>query len=107
IARALAWSDYLRTHAERAYAAGIKPSSEGAKALLAKIRSGAVGDNFTPRSVYLKGWSHLGTPEAVHAAAELLADLHHIFPEEHRPGATGGRPTVSYKINPATLRGMK
>jgi len=106
-ARALAWSDYLRTHAERAYAAGIKPSSEGAKALLAKIRSGAVSDGFTPRSVYLKGWSHLATPEAVHAAAELLTDLNHLFEERQGPGAAGGRPSVCYRINPATLRGMK
>lgn len=103
--RALAWCDYLRTHAERAYAAGIKSSSEPAKALLSKIRTGGVSDGFTARNVYLKGWSHLGTPEAVRAAAELLVDLNHLFEDQQGSGTSGGRPTTRYKINPATLRG--
>lgn len=106
-ARALAWAEYLRTHAERVYAAGIKPSARGARALLDKIRAGAVGDNFKARDVYLKGWSNLSTPEQVHAAAEMLVDLNHLFAEEHRTSPAGGRPTTRYTINPATLREVK
>lgn len=104
-ARALAWSEYLRTHAERAYSAGIRPSTQAAKALLVKIRAGAVRDGFTARDVYFKGWSHLGTPDAVTAAADMLADLGYLFPEQITHGATGGRPKTIYKINPKALRG--
>lgn len=103
-ARALAWSEYLRTHAERAYSAGIRPSTQAAKALLVKIRAGAVRDGFTARDVYFKGWSHLGTPDAATAAADMLADLGYLFPEQITHGSTGGRPKTIYKINPKALR---
>jgi putative DNA primase/helicase len=101
--RALAWSDYLKSHAERAYAAGSRVATEGAAALLAKIKSGSIKSGFSPRDVYLKNWSRLTTPEDVQAAATLLCDLHHLREIEHKPGKHGGRPTVTYQINPLTL----
>ena len=104
-ARALAWAEYLRSHAERVYAAGIRPTTQPAKALLTKIREGKVSDGFRARDVYFKGWSHLGTPDAVTAAADMLADLGYLFPEQITHGATGGRPKTIYKINPKALRG--
>ncbi|MFZ4539065.1 YfjI family protein, partial [Propionivibrio sp.] len=103
--RALAWIEYLETHAQRAYAAGTRPATDGATALLAKIKGGAVEGGFAPRDVYLKGWSHLGTPEAVHSAANMLCDLSHIRRVEIAPSNKGGRPSTSYLINPKTLRG--
>lgn len=102
--RALAWSEYLRTHAERAYSAGVTPDTEAARALLAKIKDGKVESGFSPRSVYLKGWAHLGTPEAVNNAARMLCDLNHLRRIEQKPGAGGGRPTSAYIINPLTKR---
>jgi hypothetical protein len=103
--KALVWSEYLQSHAARAYAAGTRPETDGATALLAKIRAGAVSDGFKPADVYLKSWANLGTPEAVKAAAQLLCDLGHLRMLEKRPGAgtAGGRPSISYQINPATL----
>lgn len=103
--RALAWSDYLQSHAKRAYAAGTRPATEGATALLAKIKAGAVADSFKPADVYLKGWAHLATPESTHAAISMLCDLHHLRMSEKRPGSTGGRPSITYQINPATMGG--
>ena len=103
--RALAWSDYLQSHAERAYAAGTRPATESATALLAKIKAGAVTDGFKPADVYLKGWAHLATPESTHAAISMLCDLHHLRMSEKRPGSTGGRPSITYQINPATMGG--
>lgn len=105
--RALAWSDYLKTHAARAYTAGTRPATEGAAALLAKIKAGAVEDGFKPADVYLKGWSHLGTPDAVHAAVGMLCDLHHLRRNETTPGTKGGRPSTTYQINPATMGATK
>ena len=103
--RALGWYDYLKSHAERAYAAGSRAVTDGAAALLAKIKAGSIKSGFSPREVYLKGWSRLTTPEDVQAAATLLCDLHHLREIEHKPGKHGGRPTVSYEINPLTLAG--
>ena len=103
--RALAWGDYLKSHAERAYAAGSRAATEGAVALLAKIKAGSIKSGFSPRDVYLKGWSRLATPEDVQSAATLLCDLHHLREIEHKPGKHGGRPTISYEINPLTLAG--
>lgn len=103
--RALAWSDYLQSHATRAYAAGTRPATEGATALLAKIKAGAVADGFKPADVYLKGWAHLASPESTHAAISMLCDLHHLRMSEKRPGSTGGRPSITYQINPATMGG--
>lgn len=103
--RALAWSDYLLSHARRVYAAGTRPATEGAAALLAKIKAGAVADGFKPADVYLKGWAHLSTPDDTHAASRMLCDLHHLRMIEKRPGATGGRPSITFQINPATMGG--
>lgn len=101
--RALAWIDYLRSHANRAYTAGTRPATDGAKALLAKIKSGAVPDGFKPADVYLKGWAHLGNPEETHAAINMLCDLGHLRRIETLPGVRGGRPSITYQINPAII----
>ena len=103
--KALAWADYLQSHAARTYAAGTGPSTEAAAALLAKIRNGSVQDGFKPADVYLKGWSHLATREAVNDAATLLCDLQCIRRNETKPGNAGGRPSVTYTVNPKILRG--
>jgi putative DNA primase/helicase len=101
--RALAWGEYLQSHAERAYAAGTAPDTEGARALLTKIRGGKLEDGFTLRTVYLKGWAHLNTPEAARAAALFLCDLGHLRAESVPAGLAGGRPTETYAINPTTM----
>lgn len=101
--RALAWIDYLRSHAMRAYTAGTRPATDGAKALLTKIKTGAVSDGFKPADVYLKGWAHLGNPEEAHAAINMLCDLGHLRRVEILPGVRGGRPSITYQINPASI----
>ena len=100
--RALAWGDYLKSHAARAYGAGTGPNTDAASALLAKIKAGKVTDGFAIRDVYLKGWAHLGTPETVKAASALLCDLGHLRRIDTKPGAAGGRPSTTYQINPKT-----
>ena len=105
--RALSWCDYLRKHAERAYAAGSRPATQGAAALLAKIKEGKVADGFSPRNVYLKGWASLSTKEDVQAAAAMLCDLNHLQLIQHKTGPAGGRPSVSYRIHPSHQGGKK
>lgn len=112
LVRALAWSDYLRTHAERLYAAALVPETTGAHALLAKIRAGKLCDgdgvlwkSFTPRLVAVKHWAGLGTPDAVRKAAELLADYGWLARETTPAGSAGGRPSERYLILPALRAG--
>jgi hypothetical protein len=87
---------------QRAYGAGTGPNTDAATALLDKIKAGKVTDGFKPADVYLKGWAHLGTPEAVKMAAALLCDLGHLRRIDTKSGAAGGRPSTTYQINPKT-----
>lgn len=105
LARSLAWAEYLQTHAARAYAAGSRPVTEGAQALLDKIHSGKVADGFKPSDVYLKGWKYLAIPEEVHRAASLLCDLNHLRRIEKKSSEKGGRPSTCYLINPKSTWG--
>jgi hypothetical protein len=52
ILRALAFADYLETHAKRAYGAGADKATPAAKAILAHIRDGGLKDGFSARDVY-------------------------------------------------------
>lgn len=112
--RALAWADYLRTHAERLYSAATMPETTGAAALLRKIQTGRMTDGdgvvlkvFTPRQVAVKSWGGLGTADAVRKAADVLVDYGWLVPDTVRSGdAIGrGRPSDRYIIHPAALKG--
>lgn len=110
--RALAWCDYLRTHAERLYAAAVIPETAGARLLLDKIKAGKLCDGdgvlleaFTPRLVAVKHWAGLGTPDAVRKAADLLADYGWLARVAVPSGAAGGRPSDRYLIHPMLLKG--
>lgn len=109
---AMAWGDYLRTHAERMYAAAVIPETTGAQALLSKIKAGRLCDGdgvlwdaFTPRLVAVKHWAGLGTPDAVRKAADLLADYGWLMREALPTSAAGGRPGERYLIHPMLLKG--
>lgn len=109
--RALAWADYLRTHAERLYAAAVVPETTGAKQLLDKIKAGKLCDidgvlldAFTPRLVAVKHWAGLSTPDSVRKAAVLLADYGWLVREAVPTGAAGGRPSDRYLIHPMLLK---
>ena len=110
--RALAWCDYLRTHANRLYAAAVMPETTDAANLLAKIKGGKLTDAsgarleaFTPRQVVMRGWAGLGTSEAVRKAAELLSEYDWLRHEVTPSGVAGGRPSERYLVNPAAFKG--
>ena len=110
--RALAWSDYLRTHAERLYSAAVVPETGAAHALLSKIEGrklvdgdGVLLEAFTPWKVATKHWAGLGTPEAVRKAADLLVDYGWLRREAIPTGAAGGRPSERYFLHPELLKG--
>lgn len=112
LTRALAWGDYLRTHAQRLYAAAVIPETVAAAALLTKIkgsklidRDGVLMDSFTPRLVAQKGWAGLATPDAVRKAADVLTDFDWLKLAAGQMVPAGGRPSDRYAINPAALTG--
>ena len=111
LTRALAMGDYLRSHANRLYAAAVIPETTNAATLLAKIkggklaiRDGDIPDSFTPRQVAVKHWAGLGTPADVRKAADVLVDYDYLRPDAAPAGAAGGRPSNRYLINPALLK---
>lgn len=110
--RALDWEKYLRTHAQRLYAAAVIPETSGAVALLKKIKSGKLANSncgnvnsFTPREVVQKNWAGLGTTEVVRKAADLLIEYGWLVREIQASGDSmgRGRPSERYLINPAAL----
>jgi putative DNA primase/helicase len=111
LVRALAWGDYLRTHAERIYAGAVVPETGAAQTLLNKIKTGKMIDSdgpwlaFTPRMVAVKHWAGLGTPDAVRKAADVLVAFDYLKVETTTAGSAGGRSSDRYMINPALPRG--
>ncbi len=101
LARALDWSEYLRSHAERLYSAAVMPETGAAKALLSKIRTKALGEAFTPRDVARHCWAGLTSTESVRKAADMLADYDYLRVDVV---PTGGRPSERYEVNPQIWR---
>lgn len=108
--RALAWADYLRSHAERLYAAALVPETVGAQTLLAKLQGGKLSDahgnvlkSFTPRQVAVKHWAGLGNSDAVRKAADLLADYGWLVKDV--VSLPGRRNSESYVLHPQLLKG--
>ena len=100
LGRALAFAEYLETHARRAYGCGIAGEAATAKLILSRIRKRDLADGFSAREIQRKGWSGLTDIDAIKAGLELLADLDWIEPAKEE---TGGKPRVTYAINPTAL----
>lgn len=101
LGRALAWAEYLETHARRAYGAGIAGEAAAAKAILGRIRRRDLQGGFGARDIQRKGWSSLTDNEQIKAGLELLADLDWIVPQMTK---TLGRPRTVYAINPRAFQ---
>lgn len=97
--RALAWADYLRSHANRLYAAGQTMGEEGAKLIIE--RRDQLPPRFTARHVHQKGWAGLADRDIVATAIEMLIETHHCREASGSTASSGGRPTTAYEWNPA------
>jgi len=99
--RAMAWADYLSSHAFKVYTAARTPMTTAAHILARKIQDGAVKSPFTCRDVYVHGWQGLDR-ESTEMAADNLAGLDWLREEIiSRPGP--GRPKTVYHINPVIM----
>lgn len=95
--QALAWAEYLETHARRAYASVVSPEVTTAKAILEKLRRGDLSRTFAARDIYRRGWTQLSDRERVLDALQLLAELDWLAV---RSRETGGRVATVYETNP-------
>ena len=93
--RAIAFSVYLESHAQRIYSYATRPDIDAAKTLLKRLAAGKLNDKFTMRDIYQKGWTGLETALKAEAALDLLMDYRHLKSVEVN---TGGRPTIYYKL---------
>jgi hypothetical protein len=92
--KALAWGEYLETHAQRAYGSISQPEISVAKAILKRIKKGDLPLSFSSWEVWRPGWAKLTDREQVKEALRLLEDYGWITTE--RIENTGGRPKVIY-----------
>jgi putative DNA primase/helicase len=95
--RAIAFSEYLASHARRLYGAGLRLEVVTAQAILARIHKGELIDGFTARDILQNDWAKLTDREQVIAGLALLVD-HDWLVERITP--TRGRPRTDYIINP-------
>jgi putative DNA primase/helicase len=98
--RALAFGKYLESHARRLYSSTSEGERAAAAAILAHVKAGHLVDGFTARDVHQRDWGHLTVREDVQAGLEMLVDHLFIAAMPARSGPAGGRPTVTYAINP-------
>jgi hypothetical protein len=101
LVRALAFAEYLESHARRLYASGTAGEAATAKLILLRIRKGDLADGFTARDIQRKQWSGLTEIEPIKAGLDLLADLDWV---EAKEAETGGRRSVKYDVNPRAAR---
>ena len=99
--RALAWADYLESHAMRCYGATVASEIHAARRILTRIHNGELVDGFKAREVDRAGWSDLTDRDTVRAALALLVSQGYLAEVELPSTAAGGRPTLAYRIHPS------
>jgi Protein of unknown function (DUF3987) len=100
--RALAMAEYLETHARRVYGATDSVDIIAAEAILTHIRRGDLKDGFTARDIQRHGWSRLTDRDHIQRGLDLLVELDHLVDVTAGKPGYGGRPKVSYWINPVS-----
>jgi len=98
---ALAWCDYLESHAWRIYGAGTSPDLEAAREIVKRIQKGDIQDGVTIRDVWRHNWTRLTTPDEVKAGLIVLQDYEWLTVDRT---TTGGRPTEIIRLNPNIKR---
>jgi hypothetical protein len=94
--RAAAWAEYLESHARRVYSHGLHDMA--ARELAKHLLRNDLPETFTIRDVYRHCWAALDTKEEATKAADALVEYGWILVGEAL--ATGGRPTMQYRVNP-------
>jgi putative DNA primase/helicase len=96
-ARAIAWCEYLESHARRLYAQRLNPAMAAAIRLSKRLKD--LPEVFTARDVYRKGWQGLDS-DAVGLALPVLVEFGHLIRREGEKTPDGGRKAARYLKNP-------
>ena len=101
--KAMAWCEYLESHARRCYGLLVDGGLRSAIALAQKIEAGKLSDGFTFREVSRAQSRYLKDRKAIQAAIEWLEDENWLqaMPDT---SPVAGRPTQRYMINPQIKR---
>src|SRR5690606_7202963 len=91
--RALAWADYLRSHANRLYSSGNTVIEDGARLIME--RRDQLPQQFSAREIQRKGWAGLTDRDAVAASVDLLVSTKHCREMDRPTSVAGGRPSAS------------
>ena len=102
--KALAAADYFESHARRVYGSASEGELAAAKAILKHISSGDLQDDFTARDIHQRSWAHLTERDHVGLGLHLLEDHDFVRAEQPEKGPRGGRPKVTYCINPKAVK---
>lgn len=97
--QALAWAEYLETHARRAYGAVSQPALATAKAIKRRIAKGDLQEEFSARDIYRRGWAQLTDREAVGEGLRMLVEYGHLLESRKEASGTGGRSSVIFRVN--------
>lgn len=95
--KAVAWCEFLESHARKVYRLALAPELSAAKTLLQKIRLGRVAGGDSVRSIYRNQWSELDSKKRVNGALATLEKYGWIRIEEKE---TAGRVTEVIRLNP-------
>ena len=93
LVRAIAFSEYLESHARRIYSYATRPDIDAAKTLLKRLQAGRLATPFKAREIYRAGWTGLETPAKAQASIALLMEYGHLTEEVIE---TGGRTTSQF-----------
>lgn len=96
IKMALGWSEYLEGHMRRVYASVGGDTADVARKILRRIKKGELSQGFSARELKRHHWSGL-TGERVDLGLEMLVEHEWL---RIQATETGGRPSITFQINP-------
>lgn len=103
VKKAIAWGDYLKSHALRVYSSALDPVNLNAKTILDKIESGKLKDGFGTGDILRGGWMGLDSLDNVKAALARLVDFGWLKQVTIPGSSSGGRPSIRYQAHPKIL----
>ena len=95
--KAIAWGEYLKSHALRVYGLAINNAAHLGKLLLDKIRVGKLTDPFVISDAKRPQWHGLTAEGSVESALKVLVDAGYL---RIKTSPTGGKAKTEYFVNP-------
>lgn len=105
-ANAVAWCEYLESHARRIYGLIGSLPLKAASCLAEKLSAGELTDGFTAYEVRRKGWRFLKEHDIVKEALDELVDLGWLQEQRTQPSFQQ-KAKVMYFINPSVIGRQK